>query len=563
MLLAAANGHVTGMIIRVPLRGLSARLRVSIGSNGIAPLWLNFDPIRSYEQVHLRHVLLHDIARHRRVRRHRAAQPRRAHLLHGALQRHGPSRAVPLRSTCRSRPPRAVFVPFWFRAVPRPAAAARGMLRARMHTGGVQDTRARLRLRLRAPLLVCPDSARLGSTRLGHTQIMMAFGGACYGFVIGTVTSLVTQVSRHGMVSRTGMVSRHGMVSRPAWYPTRHGIPPGMVSHPAWYPTWRGIPPGMVSHSDSAWYPARHGIPQAVLHGVRFGQVDANQRAYYTKMEEVLAYMTEKNFPRKLSIRVQRCSQARARTRARNQDRARAPTRPPRHPRARGIRARAQSHGCNSARASGYKRAAGRGERDLRAAVRAATKLSCLRSNVLAGITSCCCRTRPRSTRSGPVRIGAILCPRGQPAAHACRAARSPPYSARPPARPPARREYSRALFRPPARGAARRPSQPRALVRLGVLYAGVVYAWRVGCAAHAVCACVHVMRAVCVLVRAVCTCCMCVCAACVCVMRVCVQHAILSSLSTQLRHEVVVFLANERVFGLPQVRSRLGGIAP
>jgi hypothetical protein len=62
-----------------------------------------------------------------------------------------------------------------------------------------------------------------------------------------------------------------------------------MVSHPAEYPT-----------------PTLHGIPQAVLHGVRFGQVDANQRAYYTKMEEVLAYMTEKNFPRKLSIRVQR-----------------------------------------------------------------------------------------------------------------------------------------------------------------------------------------------------------------------------------------------------------------
>jgi hypothetical protein len=50
-----------------------------------------------------------------------------------------------------------------------------------------------------------------------------------------------------------------------------------------------------------------------------------------------------------------------------------------------------------------------------------------------------------------------------------------------------------------------------------------------------------------------------------VCVLRacVCVQHAILSSLSTQLRHEVVVFLANERVFGLPQVRSRLGGNGP
>jgi hypothetical protein len=32
------------MIIRVPLRGLSARLRVSIASNGIAPLRLNFFP---------------------------------------------------------------------------------------------------------------------------------------------------------------------------------------------------------------------------------------------------------------------------------------------------------------------------------------------------------------------------------------------------------------------------------------------------------------------------------------------------------------------------------------
>jgi hypothetical protein len=90
--------------------------------------------------------------------------------------------------------------------------------------------------------------------------------------------------------------------------------------------------PGRVSRtgtvSQTARYLARHGIPQAVLHGGRFGQVDANQRAYYTKMEEVLAYMTEKNFPRKLSIRVQRCSQARTRTSS-AQSRSRARTRTP------------------------------------------------------------------------------------------------------------------------------------------------------------------------------------------------------------------------------------------
>jgi hypothetical protein len=169
---------------------------------------------------------------------------------------------------------------------------------------------------------------------------------------------------------------------------------------------------------------------------------------------------------------------------------------------------------------SGYKRAGGRGERDLRAAVRAATKLSrrgiharaaargCWGAAVRAGTTSCCCRTRPRWTRSGPVRMGAILCPAGsRQRTLAERRARRRRYSAR----LPARREYSGALFRPPARGAARRPSPPRALVRLGVLYAGVVYAWRAGCAAHAVCAC------------ACDACCVRVCACCVCVLHVCV----------------------------------------
>ena len=35
-------------------------------------------------------------------------------------------------------------------------------------------------------------------------------------------------------------------------------------------------------------------------------QVDANSRAYYERMEMILSYMKEREFPKELSLRVQR-----------------------------------------------------------------------------------------------------------------------------------------------------------------------------------------------------------------------------------------------------------------
>ena len=157
------------MIIRVPLRGLSARLRVSIASNGIAPLRLNFFPFAPmnryicamyFSMTSLATVGFGDIVPRNHAERIYCMVRRNAA---------GPSRAVPLRSTCRSRPPRAVFVTFCFRAVPRPAAAARGMLRARACTRVVYS-RARFAVAVAVACAAAGVSrpTRLGSTRLGH-----------------------------------------------------------------------------------------------------------------------------------------------------------------------------------------------------------------------------------------------------------------------------------------------------------------------------------------------------------------------------------------------------------
>ncbi len=187
---------------------------MSIASNGIAPLRLNlfpFAPINRYicamyfSMTSLATVGFGDIV----PRNH-------AERIYCMVRCNAAGRAEPRRAAAFDVPQPtatsrlcAVLFP---RCAPPSSSCTRHASRARMHTGGVQDARGCGCGCVRRRWCVPTDSARLD---LGHTQIMMAFGGACYGFVIGTVTSLVTQVSRPGTVSQT------------AWCPARARYPAG------------------------------------------------------------------------------------------------------------------------------------------------------------------------------------------------------------------------------------------------------------------------------------------------------------------------------------------------